>query len=204
MKKISSLILSLAVSFLLYSCGINYPAESAVAGADAQSYYGNCVNVNMDELAQNVYLNVPYVKQDENYCGPASLAMVLKYYGQDVNQVELGQGIVGEDGVSTTDLLQKAIDLGFNAEAYSCPIENLFYYVSQNIPVMVRIVNNAGTNGHFVIVIGYDIDSKMIYVNDPGIYKNTELSFSEFKNIWNVRTLSEDNNSWNQMVVVRP
>ncbi len=205
MKKNDTLILSLMILFLMCSCGMNYNNET-VAGADTQNYYesSECVNVTMDELAQEAYLNVPYIKQGEKYCGPASLAMVLQYYGQDVDQTELGQDIVGEDGVLTSDLSQKATERGFRSDVYSCPIETLFYYVSHDIPVIVRIVNNAGTNGHFITVVGYDIESKTIYANDPGIYKNTEISFSRFKNIWNVRTLSEDNNSWNQMILVRP
>ena len=200
-KLLTTLLLSTALA-----CGPNSNQDALSYGADDQSYYesAECLDIDIKDLPDQAYISVPYIEQNENYCGPASLAMVLGYYGEEVSQEVLGEGIVGELGVTTRSLSAKAEEYGFKVDVYSCRIETLLYYVSKDVPVIARIVNSTSTNGHFVTVIGYDLVSKMIYLNDPAIYNNVELKISEFVDVWDVRTLEKDNNSWNQMILVRP
>jgi len=121
-----------------------------------------------------------------------------------VDQLDIGADIVGESGVTTGSLIEKADEYGFEAHVYSCKFESLLYFLTRGKPVIARVINNLGTNGHFVTVIGYDMESRILFVNDPGDYDVTEISFNDFQDIWNIDSLSDKNNSWNQMVLITP
>ena len=50
------------------------------------------------ELATNEYNlvvveNVPFVKQKDKFCGPAAMASVMQFYGQNIDQDEIGQEV---------------------------------------------------------------------------------------------------------------
>jgi len=38
-------------------------------------------------------LNVPFTKQQSDYCGPAALSSIFKYYGLDIPQKEIGEKV---------------------------------------------------------------------------------------------------------------
>lgn len=207
MKRTLILVL-LAVLLLptLYSCGSGQGVDASFNSAEGGSYYEDaaCAKVDMEDLEPSAYLSVPYILQEVNHCGPASLSMVMAYYGESVDQLDLGLDIVNEHGVTTGELIRRASDYGFDAKVYSCSFESLLYFVSKGKPVITRVLNYAGTNGHFVTVIGYDTESRTVFVNDPGDYESTEVSFNDFKDIWDIDSLEDKNNSWNQMILVTP
>ena len=67
------------------------------------------------------YLDVPYVHQVKNYCGPEALAMVLRYWDLPVDQHELARYFrpFPRKGVSGAQLKELAAEYGFSA--YSFP-----------------------------------------------------------------------------------
>jgi ABC-type bacteriocin/lantibiotic exporter with double-glycine peptidase domain len=200
MIKCLKLILSLALLTLVISCG---KAPTTVGSGDA-SGQAECPFVDTSTLKQSVSLSVPYSEQEPNYCGPDSLSMVLKYYGKDVDQNTIGDGIVGPMGVGSAQLSQKATDMGFSVTNEDCGINNLLASLDAGDPVIVRVLNNTGDNGHFMVVVGYDLNAKKVFLNDPANPYNAEMSFNDFEEIWNITTLGPDNNSTDFMMVVTP
>ena len=57
-------------------------------------------------LAADDVLNVPFIAQKPNYCGPAALAMLANYYGHPVSQDEIAGAIYLPDigGTLTSEL----------------------------------------------------------------------------------------------------
>ena len=41
------------------------------------------------DLPSDIKLDVPYIEQTDNYCGPSSLAMVANYYGKNITAEEI-------------------------------------------------------------------------------------------------------------------
>ena len=199
MLKRLKLILSLLLLIFVISCG-RVPGTVGNDGVgDAE-----CKFVDTSTLKQSVSLDVPYTKQEPNYCGPDSLAMVLKYYGKNIDQNTIGDDIMSPKGVGSAQLSQKALDMGFNVVNEYCGINSLLESLDLGDPVIVRVLNNAGDNGHYMVVVGYDLKSKKIYLNDPANPDNADMSFDDFESIWNITTLGSDNNSSYFMMVVTP
>jgi len=189
----------LSLVFILASCG---RTPSAVIGGSDSS--ASCKYVDVASLKQKISIDVPYVEQLPNYCGPASLEMVLRYYGTKTDQQQIGAGIVESNGVSASALEQVAIDMGYDATEEYCGLNNLLDSLSAGVPVLVRVINNTGTNGHFMVVTGYDLTQEILYINDPASPTNEKISFKDFDTIWNITTLASYNNSSRLMIIVVP
>ena len=191
------LLLVSIVLLSLISCG---RAPHNVGSGDPAAQ-AECRFVDTNLLKQKVFLNVPYTQQEPNYCGPASLEMIFKYYGKDLDQLIIGEDMVGPKGVGSGQLAQKALDMGFNVVNQYCGISSLLEALDTGIPVIVRVLNNFGDNGHFMVVVGYDIRRKKIYLNDPADPQNTDIRFDDFEDIWNITTLDSNNSSYFMMVI---
>ena len=65
---------------------------------------------------------VPYVAQLGNMdCSIACMTMLFRYYGLDVDIVDVGQVVhIGRDGVNLTQLKQATQQFGFKCTAYRC------------------------------------------------------------------------------------
>ena len=164
----------------------------------------SCKYVDLSTLSVSVSLDVPYVEQLTNYCGPASLEMIFSYYGTNMSQQEIGAGIVGPQGVGADQLAQFSVDQGYDATKEYCGLSSLLEKLNSKTPVLVRVINNSGTNGHFMVVTGYDLITETIFINDPALPDNQEMSFNDFKVIWDIKTLPEGNNSSYLMLVIVP
>lgn len=68
----------------------------------------------------NMQKKVPYVAQLGNMdCSIACMTMLFRYYGLDVDIVDVGQVVhIGRDGVNLTQLKQATQQFGFKCTAY--------------------------------------------------------------------------------------
>jgi ABC-type bacteriocin/lantibiotic exporter with double-glycine peptidase domain len=187
---------------VLWSCG---SSQSYSSSQDAYSKFlwSSCNQEDLNYLPEIINLNVPYTMQNYNYCGPAALSMVMQYHGFNVSQEDIGEGIVTNKGVTTEKLVKKAESYGFLAHVSTCSFSGLLSVLSQGTPVMARIINNTGNNGHFVVVTGYDMQLGLVYLNDPDKPNVSYQSFEDFKKLWDIKTLG-DENSHNLTLVFYP
>jgi len=67
------------------------------------------------------YIETPYVYQVHNYCGPAALTMVLRYWDRSVDQYELANRFqpFPDKGLSGAQLKELASEYGFSAYSFS-------------------------------------------------------------------------------------
>ena len=82
-------------------------------------------------------LNVPFVKQKLNYCGPASLAMVFQYHGYNVNQDFIGEKIPGGEyfGITLGELEGVSKENGFETKILEkCNFKDLISLIDKNCP----------------------------------------------------------------------
>lgn len=193
----------LTLSFLgIYACGYD---QSYTSSQDSYSRFigTSCEQENASYLPENIKLNVPYLAQDYNYCGPASLSMVMQHYGFNISQEDIGQGIVAQKGITTSNLVKRAEAYGFSAYVSSCSFYGLLSVVAQGNPVIVRTINSTGNNGHFIVVTGYDMQLGLVYINDPDKPYKSYDSFEDFQRIWDIKDLGEEN-SYNLSLVFYP
>ena len=193
---------AISILFLSYACG------QGGAAVDQASVYqistqGACNNIDVTMLPEKAFLDVPYVRQDTHYCGPAALSMVMGYYGDNIDQHTIGSDIVDEQGATTQELIAKANVYGFDAFTGACQFKGLLGFLAEGKPVIARVLSARGTNGHFIVVTGYDNSLGVMYINDPAQPDRLTIPFDEFLESWNITSLA-DNNSDNLVIILSP
>ena len=108
----------------------------------------------------HVIKGVPFYPQEENQCGPASLAGVLNYWGVPVSPAEIAQEIYSRSakGTLNLDLRFYAERKGLTAKHYEGSWEDLKKKVDSGYPLIVLVDHGFWVyhQYHFMIVLGYD------------------------------------------------
>ncbi len=126
-------------------------------------------------------------------CGPASLKMVLAYWGVDKTEEELAQLCGTDRDLGTTDEgIKKAVEqLGFTAEIHNnSSFDDIHAWLDKKIPVIVNWFTRGRTDydesevpdGHLSVVVG--LDGENIYMQDPEIGKLRTLDRDDFMRVW--------------------
>jgi aldose sugar dehydrogenase len=141
-------------------------------------------------------INLPkHYYQTFNNCGPATLSMVLNYYGEGTTQEELGrilrpyqnpQGDNDDKSVSLTEMASEAENRSYIALYKANGDINIIKQLTSNgIPLIVTTWLKSNEDvGHYRIVTGYDTNKKIIYQNDSYQGPNKEYGFNEFLGLW--------------------
>lgn len=126
----------------------------------------------------------PY-KQSVNYlCGPASLKIILSYYGVNKSEKIIAEqtDTTREMGCALQNLIKYAKKLGFKAyfkDNFS--IKSLEDLINKKIPVIVDWFSLKG-EGHYSVIIGIE-DDKITYI-DPYCGKIKKIRKRDFLFRW--------------------
>lgn len=130
--------------------------------------------------------SVPFLKQKGDWCGPASLASVLNYWGKNVSQEEIAEGIYLSSihGTLTFDLVRYPTMLGLWASSYKGNSTDLKEKVSRNLPIIVlQKVAPPFPIYHYLVVIGYDETHKLIIAHS-GRREGLLIPYRRFMRSW--------------------
>jgi len=135
----------------------------------------------LDEV-DYIYLDVPYEKYaGANWCLPASGAMTLKYFGENITQQQIANVVI-TDGVSSVyKMIKYAKDLGFEAKYNYITIEDIKNLLKEDVPI-IAIQNYSLTlpYSHARVIIGFDDEKQEVITNDPTAGKDYKISYSYF------------------------
>ena len=113
-------------------------------------------------------------RETPGLCGPASLKMVMDYYGVSVSEAEIAKvaAATKAKGTSITGLIKAAKHIGFETFLKkNSSLKDLEYFVNKKIPVIVDWF--AEDDGHYSVVV--DIDKKNVeiteYLKEIGLLK---------------------------------
>jgi ABC-type bacteriocin/lantibiotic exporter with double-glycine peptidase domain len=144
---------------------------------------------------------VPFISQLDNYCGPASLAMVLRYWGEPVGQEEIGRELYLKSvkGTLNLELEFYARRRGYRAESFRGTLEALKAEIDRGHPLIVFQDQGIGPLAfpHFLVVIGYD-DARELIVAHSGVTEHRLIPYREFlwtwakKGNWTLRIVPPD------------
>jgi len=131
-------------------------------------------------ITPEIRLPVPYEWQDHTkWCGPACLAMILRYYGESVHVWDIAKnikerGLHREEGVYGVDLInyvkknfpqlnvKKGSFLWFRNDIWN----NIKSNLTSLYPVILSVQESKNTfNYHFVVITGFN--STGVFINDP-------------------------------------
>lgn len=126
-------------------------------------------------------------------CGPASLKIVLDYYGLEKSEKELAElcNVDSDLGVDDTAIKKVAEELGFNVEIKNeSSFEDIEQWLKKDVPVIVDWFTRGRTDytdedvsdGHYSVVCGLDEDN--IYLQDPETGGMRKLDKEDFMTVW--------------------
>jgi HK97 family phage portal protein len=146
--------------------------------------------------ASPIRIQLPDLRQDTDYsCGASAMMAVCEYFGvgpesEDAYREALGTNPA--EGTSVPRIVAFATAQGLAVEAHEgMTLADLERHVDQGRPVIVLLQawGDTGdsyaddTNGHYVIVIGYD--NQYIYVEDPSLKGSRgRLTRNDFERRW--------------------
>jgi len=176
------------VAFFLMGCASATPQADALL---ANEFYSP---------SSKIIANVPFIKQQAGHCGPATLAMVLKWAGQDVSADGLASQVFtpGLKGSLQTDMISASRRRGMMA----VPIEGLTALLAEvkaGHPVIVfeNLSVSWWPQWHYAVIFGYDLPNhKVIMHSGPEAFKQWDIQTFErswmLGNYWGLVVLPPD------------
>jgi len=136
-------------------------------------------------LVAHVVPGVPFIKQDTQYCGPASLSSVLSYYGDPVNQHAIGDAVYIKEinGTLITDLQNFAGSRGFETKIGQGSIQDLKSFILQDRPVIVLVDFGFWiiSAPHYLVGYGFNEEGFIAY---DGFEASKTFRYEKFQKIW--------------------
>lgn len=131
--------------------------------------------------------NVPFFPQKRYYCGPASLAGVMNFYGASVTEEEIAKEVYSTklSGTLSMDILIYARTKGFEASYYKGNMEDIKKYISMGKPVILFL--DLGyffyPIRHYIVATGYN-DKIGYLIAHSGVEKDKIISYKEIQSAW--------------------
>jgi predicted double-glycine peptidase len=133
---------------------------------------------------------VPFVKQEKNGCGAASVAMILQYWqpqrGQkkstDEEQIQQSLYSSKAQGTYASDLEHYLDQRGFRTFAFHGQWSDLKEHLEKGRPLIVALKPARQAEFHYVVVTGLDWARDLVLTNDPAerkLLKRERLNFDK-------------------------
>jgi tetratricopeptide (TPR) repeat protein len=149
-------------------------------------------------LPESIQLESPrWEKQDWNNCGPATLALALRYYGWEGDQYDISALLKpdrGDKNVNIDELIYYVHNRAGWLEALyrvGGTIEVLQRFIAAGYPVVVEkgyVIESdgpdAGWAGHYLLLTGYDQGRGIFISQDSFIGPDEEISFDALEAGW--------------------
>ncbi|HEY1270394.1 MAG TPA: C39 family peptidase [Terriglobales bacterium] len=142
---------------------------------------------------RGVWLDVPFVKQEKNGCGAASIAMVMQYWqrqghvaaegGADAAQIQKSLYSARAHGIYASDIEAYFRAHGFKTFAFQGRWTDLQEQLQRGRPLMVALKPGRGPL-HYVVAAGVDMGQDVVLKNDPAERRLLKQERSEFESEW--------------------
>lgn len=114
----------------------------------------------------------PTVTQKRNYCGPASLELVLRSLGIDVDQDDIAPQVKKDRGSSILAMTGYLESHGLETRRFEGDAHRFRACIERGLPVIVE--EEYSTTSHVAVVIGVDEGLGLLYVQDPMTHVTSE------------------------------
>lgn len=130
---------------------------------------------------------VPFVKQKDKFCGPAAMASVLEYYGDDITQEEIASKVYTPklDGALISDMENFARGEGYRAESTNGDIDALKKNIDEGAPVILLVDRGKWMVSvpHYYVVYGYNSED-MVFIVHTGYASGEKIPFERLDDEW--------------------
>lgn len=145
--------------------------------------------------SSGVWLEVPYVKQSEDGCGSAAIAMLLQYWsahGSPVATERSDAAAIQKQlysrkarGIFASDMERYLRESGFREFAARGEWSDLRQHLEEGRPLIVSTQpGRTKAPLHYVVVTGMDWQREAVFVNDPARGKLLRIERPQFEKEW--------------------
>jgi len=145
--------------------------------------------------SSGVWLEVPYVKQSEDGCGAAAMAMLLQYWSAHGTAISAGRDDADAihkqlysrkgRGIYASDVERYLKESGFRVFPLRGTWGDLREHLAQGRPLIVSLEpGSTRAPLHYVVVTGMDWQREAVFVNDPARGKLLRIERPEFEKEW--------------------
>ncbi len=130
-----------------------------------------------EEGAKRVKWPVPFVRQDNDTCAPASLASLAAYWNWDVTHDQIAEAVC-YGGTQMHGLRQWVEERGWLVREFRVTWENCRALIDRGIPFLLATMEVG--SGHAQVVEGYDALWKTLLIRDPNFRHHRRVPAQEF------------------------
>lgn len=142
-----------------------------------------------------VWLDVPFIKQEKDGCGAASIAMVMQYWQKQkerpidasANPAAIQRTLYSsqEHGIRASDMERYFQQHGFQTFVFAGKWDDLKQHLEKGRPLIVALKPaTLETSLHYVVVVGVDPEQGLVYLNDAAERKLLKQERSTFEKQW--------------------
>ena len=139
------------------------------------------------DLPSDIKLDVPYIEQTDNYCGPSSLAMVANYYGKNITAEEISNLVYTPNKKGSLQIEMQAAARSLDMVAYTMEMDLASLRAEINAERPVIVLQNLAFNiypiWHYSVVTGRDPNNEYLLLHS-GRHKYYRSSWTTFENTW--------------------
>lgn len=145
--------------------------------------------------ASGVWLDVPFIKQEKEGCGAASIAMVMRYWqkqsplpsgpGPDVAAIQHALYSSKDHGIRARDMARYFQQHGFQSFVFTGQWEDLRRHLEKGRPLIVALKPSALESAlHYVVVVGVEPEQELVLLNDAAQRKLLKQERAGFESQW--------------------
>jgi len=140
---------------------------------------------------QAVWLAVPFVRQEKNGCGAASIAMVMIYWqreqgrSSDADAAEIQRALhsPAARGIHASGMERYLREHGFQTFSLSGEWTDLREHLQKGRPLIVALQSGRDSL-HYVVVTGLDPQQGVVLKHDPAVRKLLKQHRADFEKEW--------------------
>lgn len=136
----------------------------------------------------DILLEVPFIEQSGSYCGPSALAMVAKYYGNNVSAEDIADSVYtpNRQGSLQVEMVAATRSLGLVPFVMNMDLETLYSELDHERPVIVfqNLSLEIIPKYHYSVVTGRSPDGNKLLLHS-GRHQYYRVNRSTFENTWN-------------------
>jgi len=141
----------------------------------------------------SLWLDVPFVKQEKDGCGAASIAMVMQYWQQhggpanpmaEAARIQHALYSGAAHGIYASDMEKYFQQSGYVTFTFSGEWADLRQHLEKGRPLIAALKPGSALPLHYVVVAGLDQERQLVLLNDPAQRKLLKQDQSRFEREW--------------------
>jgi ABC-type bacteriocin/lantibiotic exporter with double-glycine peptidase domain len=139
-----------------------------------------------------VWLDVPFIFQEKDGCGAASVAMVIDYWlaqqggSAHPNAAQIQRELHSDrtHGIYASNIERYFQQNGYATFAFAGEWSDLKQHLQKGRPLIVALKPGSMGPLHYVVVAGFDQERQLVLLNDPAQRKLLKEDRSRFEQEW--------------------